>query len=644
MKKSAFERWRWLYKRLSQVSLEELLQMRLWNAVRAPIWSWLGKPSNTGLAHLLPIADATKREHTRLFGDQHERCCRTADSIASLSLPIFGRTISFQGQVNWHWSPNAREWPRIPTWKLDYRNNGAGDPKFVWELNRLQFIVPLAKSYFLTGERRHAAKAVELVTSWLDANPPFIGVNWTSGIEMSLRQVAWLWTLRFLHGYEGMDAGFSAKLTNTMEWQAKYLETHLSRYSSANNHLVAELVGLVISGIMCGDTERVRKAKALLDETVYSQILEDGVGAEQSPNYLCHTIEYYLIAEVELRKIGDGLSKSTLTRLARSADFLRTILRENGGTPQWGDSDSGLILEFGTEYPHAKSLLNLLCALTDADSRQNDVSNDEKSFWLLGPERFNQLVISPECKTTVPDVFERGGYYMLRNDLNGHHIELMFDCGYLGMLPLAAHGHADALSILLYRDGRPVLVDSGTYDYMGSSSWRNYFRGTSAHNTVRVDELDQSDFVGPFLVGTYANACLRAWKPADSVSGRHDGYRRLRDPVIHERDVRLDTQRNLVAIEDRLLTRGDHLVEIFFHFDPAYRVQQIDSNACSAVCDAGQLVLRLDPRCALTIHNGDTSTPLGWLSAMYGEKVATSTVRGKLRVTGDTTLNSLIEV
>ncbi len=73
------------------------------------------------------------------------------------------------------------------------------------------------------------------------------------------------------------------------------------------------------------------------------------------------------------------------------------------------------------------------------------------------------------------------------------------DGGPHGYLAIAAHAHADALSIEVRCGGVDILADPGTYCYFGEPEWRRYFRSTVAHNTLELDGEDQSLSGGPFL-------------------------------------------------------------------------------------------------------------------------------------------------
>ena len=116
--------------------------------------------------------------------------------------------------------------------------------------------------------------------------------------------------------------------------------------------------------------------------------------------------------------------------------------------------------------------------------------------------------------------------------------------------------------------GLEFLIDPGTYAYHTQERWRNYFRGTSAHNTVRLDALDQSVPGGNFMWLSKARAGCSLWLSSpekDSFEGWHDGYMRLDDPVKHRRLIELDKRARRVLVEDTLEMGEEHDVELFFH-------------------------------------------------------------------------------
>ena len=165
--------------------------------------------------------------------------------------------------------------------------------------------------------------------------------------------------------------------------------------------------------------------------------------------------------------------------------------------------------------------------------------------------------------------FPEGGYYILGRDFETEsEIRLIVDAGPLGYRAIAAHGHADALAFTLSVGGREFLIDPGTYAYHTQGPWRQYFRGTAAHNTVRVDGVDQSVSGGNFMWLKKAHAGCRRWSTSaerDVFDGWHDGYMRLGDPVFHRRRITLDKPARRFRIDDVLEACGEHEVELFFH-------------------------------------------------------------------------------
>jgi hypothetical protein len=93
---------------------------------------------------------------------------------------------------------------------------------------------------------------------------------------------------------------------------------------------------------------------------------------------------------------------------------------------------------------------------------------------------------------------------------------------------------------------------------LARAKWRDYFRGTSAHNTVRIDGLDQSVSGGRFMWLKKASSIERMPQSPHEFDfrGSHDGYQRLADPVRHLRSVRFDAATSTLTVRDELPQRN----------------------------------------------------------------------------------------
>ena len=194
------------------------------------------------------------------------------------------------------------------------------------------------------------------------------------------------------------------------------------------------------------------------------------------------------------------------------------------------------------------------------------------------------------------------------------------DTGRLGLPPMAAHGHADALAVWFHLAGRPILVDSGTGTYLSDPGWRRWARGAGAHNGLVVDGTDPLVQRGPFQWEAEPDD-LWADRASDasSAEGRWTGWRGVR----HHRRIELHSGR--LEIVDRLDT--DRVVEVAFplHFAPDLAL--VETGGSHRVVRDG------DPVCAIEVarpglrarcvRGGDPVGP-GWVSMRYGERVAST--------------------
>ena len=230
---------------------------------------------------------------------------------------------------------------------------------------------------------------------------------------------------------------------------------------------------------------------------------------------------------------------------------------------------------------------------------------------------------------------------------DGEDVSVAFDCAELGFESTAAHGHADALSSTLRVNGADVLIDPGAYDYFTHPDWRTYFRSTRAHNTIEVDGKDQSEMSGPFLWGRRAHGRCEAWSPGGdtvSVSGAHDGYEGLPDPVTHRRAIALDRSRREVRVLDELIGKGPHIIAQYFHFSEVCVVERVEENRFRASCPEAVVELVLDSRLSCETFRASTSPIIGWASRKYHQKSPCTTLVGKAETNGTTRLETVISV
>jgi hypothetical protein len=211
------------------------------------------------------------------------------------------------------------------------------------------------------------------------------------------------------------------------------------------------------------------------------------------------------------------------------------------------------------------------------------------------------------------------------------------DAGALGYLSIAAHGHADALAFTLSAAGQPLLIDPGTYAYHTQKQWRDYFRGTGAHNTVKIDGMDQSEPGGNFMWLRKANARCELWETgldSDCFIGSHDGYLRLADPVLHRRKILLLKKEMILVVEDILECRKQHDIEISWHFSDACKLE-VGRRAAVASCRNIRLEMSMpDSDGELQMARGREEPPLGWISRRFDEKTPSPSLVWKERIDG----------
>lgn len=515
-------------------------------------------------------------------------------------------------------------WPGAERFCFDigYRHQrDLGDVKFVWDFNRLQFLQPLAAAVALFDDAA-ALKTIEgAISGWWVANPPFRGIGWNSGIELALRAVT-LVIVQSLCG-ERLLAGTREKISAILRAHLYWLRRYPSRFSSANNHLVAELLGEFAIALVLpaepGASELVKTARARLEAEALKQILPDGTGAEQSPTYGAFTAEMLLIGMFLAKAFGQPLAESLAVRLRAFVDHVAWLSDGRGRVPAIGDDDEGRVLSLcgPREYSYPASIARCIesfLALPPAVARSSDTAELRHAFFAGGRA-------VPALPGGIRS-FEEGGYTIVRERRGARQLHLVVDHGPLGFLSIAAHGHADANAFTLALDEEPVLVDPGTYLYHSGGAWRDWFRGTRAHNTVALAGADQSIIAGPFNWSKKANARLIELRegPDWRVSAAHDGYS---DRFGCEHVRTIEAAADGILIKDRLQPWSSALPtgEVSFQFAPGLEIQDIGTG--HLVLRSGQPILRItfSQQGSIEKIEGGDHAQGGWVSWLFGDKM-----------------------
>ena len=514
---------------------------------------------------------------------------------------------------------------------MNYRDSKSyGDFKYFWELPRLQHLITLAKAYYLTDEEKYAEEAVKQIEGFVKQSPYLLGVNWIMPMEASIRLISISWITVFLKEYLRQNTHACGTIERIVRSHVDYVAKNLSAFSSANNHLIAEAAGIFIASIcfsqLDGMTKHRRNTYDILCREIARQFYPDGVNREQTTHYHIACYNCLLLAGLLGRDNGLDFPAEYWKTLEKAADFICVLANSNNSIPQVGDSDDGKMMVLSeTETNAVQSLLATDAVLFNrTDFKAKAKCFDETSFWLLGKRGKAMFEAIPFInKSDARSVkFEEGGYYILHSNRTAL-AKLIFDCGPLGFGSIAAHGHADSLSFILYAYDKEFFIDPGTYTYIGDSPYRDYFRSTAAHNTIVVDGLNQSQIEGPFLWTQKADSFVEEWVSNghyDKVAGRHNGYHRLQDPVTHRRAIKLDKEQEIITFNDYLEMNTSHKIEQYFHLAPACDVENTDSNIWEITNAGKKIELVVDNKLNCKVYTGSENPICGWFSRGYDRK------------------------
>ncbi|MFI1562266.1 alginate lyase family protein [Streptomyces sp. NPDC020490] len=623
----------WYLRRLSRMEPREV-GGRVGDAVRRRRWRSARPdcPSVTGARFTAVLPAGTM---AAVPPDAAKRLVAEADRLMYGHAEYFGVVREDLADPDWSWDPKTgRRAPSGYAFDVPYRNEDAvGDIKQIWELSRHQYLTVLAAAYAVTGDERYAERVAEHLRSWWAANPPLRGVHWISGIELGIRLLSWVWIRRLLDGWPGAAGLFEGNpVALDQIWHhQRWLAAFPSRGSSANNHVVAEAAGQFAAACAFGwfPTSARWRADALrsLERQLRANTFGSGLNRELATEYHGLVLELGLAAVAEADAAGVPVPASVRLVLLRMTDALAAVVDSRLRPPRQGDADDGhgLVVD-GAGTDRWASLLATGDAVFGRLAWWPAVTGTDVRTPLLAA-LIEPTALSVSRPTGRPAHFADAGMTILRGP---GEIWCRCDGGPHGFLSIAAHAHADALSVEVRHDGVDVLADPGTFCYHGQPEWRRYFRSTLGHNTLQLDGGDQSVSGGPFLWTRHARSrVLAADASGEGVArwcAEHDGYQ----GSVHRRRVELTAASRELRVVDEVRgpRRAAHLA---FHLGPAIAADLAGHRAVLTWTRDGEgrsAELELPGQLSWRAHRGETDPPLGWYSAGFGRKEPATTLVG----------------
>jgi hypothetical protein len=529
------------------------------------------------------------------------------------------RDLDYGAEIDWHLDAvHGKRATLAPWYKIRFLDfDQVGDHKVTLELNRHQHLVTLAKAWAFTGDDTYLQELSRQFYSWRSANPFPLGINWGSSLEVAFRSLSWLW-VRQLIGNTVVEPSFDGDLVGGLARNGRYIERYLSTYFSPNTHLIGEAVALFFIGTLCPQIPHSRswkpKGLSIILAEAERQVRPDGVYFEQSLYYHVYALDFFLHTRALAARNQIELPASFDAILRRMLEVLRT-LSQCGVPPTFGDDDGGRLFNpRRNRAEHMTDPLSLGAAWFEEAALLSPATITEEAIWLFG-EQATMLESAKESQRLSSHAFEDGGLYIIASD---HEMpsQMVVDAGPHG-IGHGGHGHADALSVSLSVNRRRWLIDPGSYMYIAPGDERDEFRGTAAHNTLRIDHLDQAVPETPFSWHSIPRVSVEKWftgSISTLLAANHSGYRRLADPVLHRRII-FHLHGGFWLVRDIAEGQAAHELQIFWHFAPDLQVAA-KANLMTAVSPNGEKLALV----SATPSVWNLEVQPGFVSPAYGQK------------------------
>jgi uncharacterized heparinase superfamily protein len=354
--------------------------------------------------------------------------------------------------------------------------------------------------------------AKSLIHQWIKENPLGSKCGWDP-YPTSLRIINWV---KWLTKYQENDSIIIGLLWAQLRWLSKRPEYHL-----LGNHLFINAKAMIIgSHFFTGQhaEKMYKKGVEIVEKELDEQFLPDGAQFELSPMYHALAMEdlteiYNVLNDAGYSKLNEKIK----VKIQKGIQWLCAMTYDNGEYAHLNDTAQGIA-------PSLDQLKGLAVA-----------SGINVDFNLPGLNYFK----------------EAGYVVYAANDM-----KLIADVAKVGPDYLPGHAHADTLSFELAFGLNRVVVNHGATCY-GTSTQRQFERGTSAHSTVTINNENSSEVWSGFRVARRAypfDVQVKKSNEGILIRGSHNGYHRLKGSPTHTRSWLINEV--AIAVTDQI--QGEH--------------------------------------------------------------------------------------
>ncbi len=582
-----------------------------------------------------PERDQCRKIYREELFEDLDRARQRAEEFYQLQFNMLGAQFSYTDRIAWHVNPATGKTYEKRFYQdiTIFVDDGKTDIKHVWEINRHQFFIELAKGYFLTQDEKYARRVVELFEDWVAENPYKIGVNWTSALEAAVRVYSWTWSLFFLADAPQVTPEFLHRLLQQVYLHGRFIRENLSYYFSPYNHLIGELSALNFLAQVFPELPESQEWEAFswkaLVEEMPRQFHPDGIIVEQATFYHHFTLGFYLMPALLKQQQGYSLPDTVQEYLQRSFQFNMMMTRPDGTFPSVGDIDNARSIYF--REPEQWDFRNVLAIGAQMFQRSDWkwVAGRpwEEVLWFFGASGWGAYQQLPaKAPENTRAIFPQSGYGVARSQWDSKAHFCWMDFGEMadGIYPddtfSAAHGHADILHFEITAYGKNFLIDSGFHNYRGNFEWHRHFRLTRAHNTIEIDGHSQATHGSRMML--WANVpqaqLLHQVVTPDLfyLRATHNGFDRLPGSPRHIRNF-FFLFNTFWVVWDELLGSGFHQVDAYLHFNADTMIELKQHMLHCRLKGEQLLIFSRGVLDQSQLQEGGEHPEEGWISPLY---------------------------